>query len=343
METAARLQQNDKLIPLHPDKPETWRNVACPDGLTPIQKELTRVGGKNEFGEPNFIIVWGQEYRTFDCGRMRIHFSEDAVPAVHQPNRWAVTPEVYARAVAWYKAEEQKRRDAFMRCDWEGVNRFPDLALYLSHHELSGNYKKLPSEESDFKTVVGLMPSTWIYIQGLHTFEHIGEQCYYVIQWFTPREFGKHGKKSWKALRYDKHYYPETDRVEPMLDVLGPFPEKGQYEHVAYRICEEVEIVTRHAILIGEERRVLMNRYKQPTLDNVIPPLQELLRIREEAANDQIDPVKRNANRFKDFRRRRVESDGKWRKDFRQMFNDAKPVGKGNPTNISANKTKFDQ
>ena len=330
---AAKLQHN--IIQLDPLDPATWKNIPCPVDLSGIQAELTRVGGLNPFGEPNFIIVWGQEYRTWDLGKLRIHFDEEHIPAIHKPNRFAVAPEVYQRVVNWFESQNRKRKQAFLDCNWAEFNRFPDAAEYLKNYEMQANYLRLPAEISDMTRLVNLMPPAWRYVAGLHTFEHIGQQVFYVLQWFSPAEFGD--PEQWNRLRFAESYYPETDREENLIDVLGEYPHKGQYEHVVLRIGEKRERV----MVDGRELQDFYG-YKEPTIENVIPPLQELLRIRDRLKDAEKDPNYINSQRFKNFREKRKVADEEWRKDFRQRFNDAKPVGGGNPTNISANKTKFE-
>lgn len=336
MTPAAALEA--RVIPIDPKDRSTWRNTPCPVDLSAIQQEMTRVGGVNEYGQPNFIIVWAQDYRTWDCGKMRIHFDEEAVDAIHTPNRFGVTPDVYSRCVNWYNEQHKLRSAAYMALDWEGFNSFPDIGQYLKENELSANYMRLPSEQDDLNALIGLMPAGWMYVNGLHTFEHIGQQCFYVLQWFRPQEFGS--PDSWHELRFGKAYYPETDQDEPLIDILGPFPEHGQYEGVPIRICETRTYEAKDTVIINKTITREIHGYKTPTIENVIPPLQELLRLRDSLTAHEKDSVERNRKRFKDFQDAEPVNREKQKKRFGEIFNDAKPVGKGNPTNISANKAK---
>lgn len=331
---AAKLEKQG-IIPLDPNNRSSWRNIPCPVDLAPIQAELARVGGVNEFGEPNFIIVWGQDYRTWDLGKMRIHFSEDHIPAIHTPNRYAVREEVYQRAMNWLTAQNARRKQAFLDCNWSEFNRFPDFSEFL-RAELSADYMRLPSNIDDMTRLAKLMPPGWRYLPGLHTFEHIGQQVFYVLQWFSPAEFGS--SKEWDKWRFGAAYYPETDREENLIDINGEYPHKGQYENVVLRIGEK-----RTGIVFEEKELDEFYGYKEPTFENVIEPLKELLRIRNDVPDEQKTAEYRTSQKFKQFREQREIADRAWRDSFRQRFNDAKPVGGGNPTNISANKNKFDQ
>lgn len=326
-----------RITPLDPDNPSTWQNIPCPVDLSPIQAELSRVGGRNEFGDPNFIIVWGQEYRTWDLGKMRIHFDDENIDAIHTPNRWAMPKPVYDRAMAWLAKMNQARNEAFLSLNWRAYNRFADVGQYLESYEIKDSYIKLPSDEKDIGRMARLLPDGWMYLNGLHTFEHIGQQCFYVLQWFRPQEFGK--EKDWNELRYAAVYYPETDQEEHLIDVLGPYPAKGQYENVVLRIAQ-TRTYQEKGMTVDESITREIYGFKEPTIENVIPPLKELLAIRSRLTDAQKDPVNRNASRFKNFRENQVPNKMAWRTEFHKKFDDAKPVGKGNPTNISANKTK---
>lgn len=333
------VKTDTRLTPLDPTDPRTWKNIPCPVDLSAIQAELARVGGVNAQGEPNFIIVWGQEYRTWDCGRMRIHFDEEAVPAIHTPNRFAVPPDVYARSLSWLQKQNEKRAAAYMNLDWDAFNKHADIAEYLAENELSDNYMRLPDDPTEMRNLIALMPDGWMYLNGLHTFEHIGQQCFYVLQWFRPAEFGD--RKAWDELRFDKAYLPETDQEEALVDINGPYPVIGQYEGVAIRVCETRIYEDKHPVLVGVTIPREIHGFKEPTFDNTVEPLKELLKIRDRLTDSQKDKVGRNRSRFKDFREKRVEGDAEFRKGFREKFDDAKPVGRGEPTNISANKNKI--
>jgi hypothetical protein len=339
-ETAAT--QSPRIVPLDPRDPTTWKNIPCPDDLTGIQAELTRIGGTNKFGEPNFLIVWAQEYRTFDLGKMRIHFDEEAIDAIHTPNRWAVRADVFTRAASWLEQQNQARQRAYMNLDWDSLNDFADVGDYLRGNELPENYFKLPSDEENLGRLARLLPDGWMYIEGLWDYEHIGQQCYYVLQWYPPEAFGTLNEKAWQELRYDSAYVPETNREEALADVLGPFPGRGGYEGVAVRICDMDVYMDDHPVEIGKKIPRQIYRYKQPTIDYVCERVQELLSIRDTLSDEEKDPIARNKKRFEQFREEQPVKEAAWRSFFRERFNDAKPVGGGNPTNISSNKAKFD-
>ncbi len=339
---AVKRQQAQAVEPLDPDNPATWRNTACPVDLTKIQKELTRVGGVNNFGEPNFIIVWGQEHRTWDLGKMRIHFSEDLIPHVRTPYRYACTPDIYERAVKYLADCSRRRRDAFLRADWENVGKIPDVGEYFAlGNELSDNYMRLPSDKMDAKRLASLMPADWRFINGLTSVEYIGQQCFFVLQWLRPQELDG-GKKAWNEMRFDKEFYPETEKEEPMIDILGPFPEKGAYDHVALRIGERRVWKKKSVRSIGDTIDKEFYGYKEPTYENVIPQLERLLRIRDRLTDFEKSPEYRSAQRAQEFRENLAKETEDFSKEFQRRFKDAAPVGFGSSSNISTNKAKFD-
>lgn len=327
------------LEPLDPNNPATWVNAPCPVDLRPIQEELTKVGGLNRFGEPNFIIVWAQEYRTFDCGQMRIHFDEQLIPAIQTPTRYAVRPDVFERAVAWLNKQNELRKQAYMNLDWKAFNKLPDIKEYLEANELSEGYMLLPSNDEDLGRMARMLPDGWMYINGLHKFEHIGEQAFYVLQWFPPEAF-KGGREGWDIERFTRAYVPELDNEEEFVDVIGDFPTRGNYELPVIRIANRVKAPMKHEVLVGVNNDYEYSTYKTPTIANVVEPLKELLRRRDELTDAEKDPNKRNEARMKDFVEGMPERRESWGKRFREMFRAAKPVGGGNPTNISSNKTK---
>lgn len=112
----------------------------CPEWF---QDRLTRVGGTNKYGQPNFKLVWGQ-YETFRVGG---YFAKDGfvgyrdMPTVGEAC-WAIMmwepAEMQGSADRWY----WDYRDEFTGlCD---LGQFPYHGRYrllqkLVHHELVGS------------------------------------------------------------------------------------------------------------------------------------------------------------------------------------------------------------
>ena len=331
---------NHSVVPLDPDNPATWRNHACPVDLKPIQDALTKAGGLNPHGEPNFIIVWGQEYKTWENGKMRIHFSEDLVDPIHMPNRFAVRPEVFGRASAWLRKQKEVQKQAFLNCDWNAFNDFPDISKYLKQHENSADYIALPSDEKDMARLGSLLPPGWQYISGLWDHEFVGQQCFYVIQWLPTS--GGTPKREWEKLRFGRSYFPETDQDEDLIDILGPYPSKGSYDNVCVRIGEKRIWYKKNIRAIGTSIPKEYYSYKTPTIENTVNPVKELLKIRDRLTSLEKSPEYRERRREDEFIQNNERDMEKWRQELRKMFHDAAPVGYGNPTNISSNKGKFD-
>jgi hypothetical protein len=70
--------------------------------------------------------------------------------------------------------------------------------------------------------------------------------------------------------------------------------------------------------------------------------LREMIQIRDSLTDEQKDPTARSRKRMKHYAEELPTKLAAWRQGFRDRFNDAKPVGGGNPTNISSHKAKFD-
>lgn len=56
------------------DQFDLTRNHPAPILSDSLQKELTKVGGVNQFGEPNFRLVWGQNERKIAFGALHMKY-----------------------------------------------------------------------------------------------------------------------------------------------------------------------------------------------------------------------------------------------------------------------------
>lgn len=317
---------NPRIVPLKIEDKSTWRNVACPVDLTALQAELTKKGGVIDgygfSGKPKFIIVWGQEYQNYVLGKQRLMFPDNNIEAIHRTNHFAVTPEVYERAIAWLSAENTRRKDAFMNLNFKEFQNFPNFTEYLKNHESPLNYFRLSPDANEAR-IAAMLPPSWRYLRGLYDYEEIGQQCFFVLQWMPPEYFGS--ESAWASLRFDKVYYPETD-TEEFIDICGEFPYRGKYEHVVLRI--------------GTKQSEDFYNYKTPTFENVITPLQALLRITQNTPESHKTKEYQSEAAFKRARAKQAAETKRFRSDFHERFTEATPVGKGAPTNISANKNK---
>lgn len=226
-----------------------------------------------------------------------------------------------------------------MNLDWKFLGELPDVGKYLEAEELSENYTLLPSDSEDLGRIARLMPEGWMYINGLHEFEHIGEQAFYVLQWYPPEAF-KGGRDGWDIDRFVEAYVPEADCVMKYVDVIGEFPTRGSYEKPVIRIANRATAMMKHKKLVGVSNEYEYSTYKEPTIANVIEPLKELLQIRDSLTEAQKDSDRRNEDRSKDFIENMPVRSEEFKKSFRERFRDAMPFGRGRPTNISSNKSK---
>lgn len=102
------------------------------------QAHLTRLGGKNRFGDPNFIIVWGQTRVQTIYGQMAggtrgqhqiLEFG--GVPAWHIM-QWEA-PELLGTARAWYILtwDEEAQTHALGDFPWRGIYIPTSFNLYV--------------------------------------------------------------------------------------------------------------------------------------------------------------------------------------------------------------------
>lgn len=320
---------NPNLVLLDYKNKETWKNSQPPFDVSEIQNELTEIGGVvppgngDNTGKPNFLIVWGQKHKGFLNGKMRLMFDDDRIEAKHFPNHFAVTDAVYARAVEWYLAAEQKRQDALMSCDFQGAQNFPDFADYLELHESTLDYFRLP-EDANPKRIAAMIPPGYQYLCGLYSYEEIGRQTFFVLQFQTREMLGT--ESDWNDNRYGYVYHPETDTDENLIDCLGPYPFHGEHSLPVLRIADK----------LGDN----LYRYRQPSRDNIILPMKQLLMIRERLSKQEKSPEYQQKLRVDNFFRRMEQVRRTFREDFKYKFAQAKPVGGGNPTNVPTIKVK---
>jgi hypothetical protein len=153
---------------------------------------------------------------------------------------------------------------------------------------------------------------------GLYAYQEIGKQSFFVVQWQSPEMLGS--KDDWNENRYDYVYLPETDTDENLVDVLGEYPHFGQYSLPVLRIADKISDK--------------VYRYRQPTVDNVIVPMKQLLQIRERLSDYEKSPEHQQKLRMDKFMADSVRASEIHKEEFAYKFAQAKPVGGGNPTNV---------
>jgi hypothetical protein len=81
-----------------------------------------------------------------------------------------------------------------------------------------------------------IVPEGWLYEEELKSIEWIGEQWFYMEQWYAPEIALPNGEvflpfgtpEQWERDRYEDWEDPELGMVRH-CDVLGPFPREGRY------------------------------------------------------------------------------------------------------------------
>jgi hypothetical protein len=307
----------------------TWVNISCPVDLSLIQSELIKIGGlipdgNGEFlGKPNFIIVWGQEYKEFLLGKFRLKFSENQIPAEVEPIAFQVSQPVYERYLKWIQREELTRQKAYALANFNALAGFATAEQYLLNYEYQTEFERINSKWSETKVALSIRPN-WRYLFSHYNYNEIGQQCFYVLQWCPAEFFGT--EEDWAANRIISNYVPELDADIDFIDNIGHYPIHGKYAFEVMRIGTEIE--------------PNFWVYKEPVLEEICNNLRYLLSLREQRSLEEQSPEGASRRRFK----QNAESQEIRKQEFSNFFNDifdnAVPVGNGQPTNISANKAK---
>lgn len=324
----------DGLVPLDPRDESTWKNSPAPVDVSDLQRELTKIGGRVPVGygeisgQPILRIVWGQSETMFLGGAERLRFDDQAIPAIIRQKHFIVTDDCFERCIAWVNGCEQKKRDAFMRCDWHGATRLYRIHTYLRQKETTLNWKLLEGDRS-YEDLARLVPVGWKYLADIPDVVEIGMQAFFVVQWIPPSLLGS--ERDWSDSRYGWELSLETGRRE-YQDITGPYPKHGAYENVVHFVAEK----TRLRVSVDE---IDYYRYITPTRTNTIEPIIEAINNRENLESTH-DLKKASVARFK----RHKEWQEKKNKDFsvtlKTMIRDAMPVGKGNPVSFLNSKVK---
>lgn len=309
----------------------TWRNIPSPVDVSSFQAQLTAIGGLvppgygSASGQPMFKILWAQEARHWENGAERLIWDERNLDLKFELNHYAVDPDVYARAMRWLERQNEKAREMFMRLSFREAYKIPNFTEYLKGHESTLNYRTINPEITDPHAIAVNIPPAWRYLRGWSTIHEIGQQCYYVVQWVPPETFGE--EKEWNALRFDNMFFPEVDDVA-MVDLLGPWPREGKWDHTVLRIANKV----------SDE----FWNYREPCSDD-LEKIRELIKLGQKMSDRYRSAAERSRERFRSEKERMDRTTAKRKDEFDMRFDEAAPVGKGAPTNISADKAKATQ
>lgn len=318
---------DDEILPVDPREPSTWVNHSAPWDVSEIQRDLTRLGGLvppgfgDLSGQPILKIVWGQTEKMFLGGKDRIRFDDQMIPHIIKQKHFLVTDECFLRCVEWAKKQEEKKRNAYLRCDWHGATRLYRIETYLRQYESSLNYKLL-EEGRSVQEIAQIIPVGWKYLSDIPDITEIGKFSFFVLQWIPPKLLGT--EKTWQENRYGFEWCLETGRQE-WQDITGAYPKNGFYEKVVMQVALPV------TIKVGNSE---MDYFRGviPTRKNTIEPIIAGLYKRE---NEKSETVKRAAEkRIENLRERQRIKDKEFSDQFKAMFWDAVPVGKGNPVSL---------
>jgi hypothetical protein len=299
-----------------PKKPETWINHAAPSINPELQTALTEIGGiipgkYGEFaGRPIFEIKWGQSELMHQSGQMRIRFGDGRIPLQFKKRAFGLPQELAARASVWLQQKEEENRAAYMRADFANASKIHTLTEFLTENASSLDFITF-APETDHKRAASLLPEKYFYVEDIPEMLEIGKQCFFVCQWLPPEFFGS--RSDWDGLRYDIEFHPELGR-EIFMDCLGPFPADGFYENVAVQISKP-----------GEYSDF---EYIEPTFQNTVEPVLELLRERDSRSNQENDKLFKSKQRLSRLLNQQSAASEEFSKNWRSAWNDAKTVNR---------------
>lgn len=159
--------------------------------LETFQKELTIIGGLNQYGEPNLRVVRGDQEMKFACGRMIPKYSILGAARVSI--------------------------DKFFRKRHIFLNK---MVVECARDEAREIYER--SRRADLTN--HWMPETYDKVTVTPT----AQDGYFIEQYYTP-EMIKDTPEMWERNRY-KMWSPHPLVPEKMTDMVGPFPSRGRYD-----------------------------------------------------------------------------------------------------------------
>lgn len=176
-----------------------------------VLKELTRIGGLNDYGKPKVRVVWGGTERWFRCGLTRLKY-----PIKRKLRRlaaWnAVNPENGEKKHILVKGSK------FVEIGGKRLIVTPD--------------GKVPSPDDD--AVMPVLPG-WL-LSAVYEDREIGYQGWVVEEWW-PQDIvfaGRHKNPRKDHLRWHQPLDLFGMPVGPKIDILGPPPTEGEYRFLMY-------------------------------------------------------------------------------------------------------------
>lgn len=202
------------------DKPETWVNHPAPVLPDWMHAELLKIGGTNDYGQPNLCFAWGQERLAFRINRMRLLYIDMRIPAIER-HRYTFKKLLYVHTERVHLGTNQETGEMQFE-----EREIPKYETFVLDH---------PPGPGD------IIPPGFIYDQEYPELEWIGQQNFFIEQ-FIPPDHILGGPEAWERERYDIGINPDTG-VEETLDFLGEWPAEGRYEtaHLIGQPCEYLE------------------------------------------------------------------------------------------------------
>ena len=168
-----------------------------------------------------------------------------------------------------------------------------------------------------------IIPKGWLYEWELESLEFIGDQLFYIEQWVPVHLLGN-TPEEWEELRYEDWEDPELGLVKN-CDVLGPFPNEGQYREV-FAIGEPYVYPVYHDAWTGDGEHYYERatgeylQYREPGADT-LEALREKWYRREHETLPSV--AQRSKDRYYNYRSKRERQFDKYRQERQAWFRDA--------------------
>jgi hypothetical protein len=201
---------------LDPSDPKTHRNNPAPAIDESLVKDLADIGGLRSNGEPVLRFGWGQTRKEFRRGKERLLYVDTRIPAIETVRH------------CLKKVIRRETVKAYSHTKPGGEMVFNDKIV--AHYDTI--YLDGPP------SLLQVIPPGYFYSQELVALEWVGEQLWYVEQYFPAEQIDD--PDTWERNRYEDWFDPEIGEIVQRCDVLGEYPAAGRYQAI-YVIGEPMD------------------------------------------------------------------------------------------------------
>lgn len=309
---------------MNPEIKDKWRNYPAPPVPSSLLKMIADVGGRiplgcGEFSErPMFELVWGMDAREWKNGKNRIRFL-----ARQRANKqfFGLRRDFYAQMLEWIQAEEARLFQAYQSLNLPVAYSAPELSTFIQGKGINGvDYIRIDSSKSFDDINAELALRDFVFVADVAEIEQIGKPYWYLLGYMPSPQISKDvcpfmttmldTESEWNGARYGVGFYPET-RETRTLDLLGEYPKNGGY--------------FREFLVLRDDNHP--DRYIAPTEENIIAPIREYIRQREEVTQRwHNDPELRAQATLDEILSEWDAETLAWEIEFEERFDDAVPA-----------------